>query len=267
MLECQETSESSGPSEAQVPVAGTGSGKKSGSPLVPGKWLYRPESWFVRLDPAAMFGREGRLEVELGSGDGSFLVEWARRNPETRFVGVERLLGRIRKLDRKAQRLGLENVRGLRIEASYCLEYLWPVAAVSALHVYFPDPWPKRRHRKNRLVNERFPALAAGVMPMGGEVHLRTDDEDYFAQMRDVFGKASGFREIEPPAGLIEVTTDFERGFNQKGIATKRASYRKIGEMVLIQTSITGPEPEPEAGPDRGPGEESGMGPVDELRD
>lgn len=195
--------------------------------IQPGRWLYRPASWFERLDPTLMFGRSAPLEVELGSGDGGFLVEWARRHPERDFAGLERLLGRVRKIDRKAQRLNLTNVRGLRIEASYSLEYLWPAGSVEVLHVYFPDPWPKRKHRKNRLVNERFPELAAMALRAGGVVHLRTDDLDYYTQMRSVFAAAPGFEEVETPADLLEVRTDFEREFNARGVVTLRASYRR----------------------------------------
>lgn len=199
----------------------------AGTALVPGKWLYRPVSWLDRLEPGRMFGRQAPFEVELGSGDGSFLAAWASLNPGTDFLGVERLLGRVRKVDRKAQRLGLTNVWGLRVEAGYCLEYLLPNLGVSALHVYFPDPWPKRRHRKNRLVNERFPALAAGVVPAGGVVYLRTDHEEYFGQMREVFGAAPGWQEVETPSELAGVVTDFEREFQARGISTHRAAYRR----------------------------------------
>ena len=82
--------------------------------------------------------------MELGCGDASFLVDYARRHPERNFIGVERLLGRLRKLDRKGRRAGLTNLRGVRIESSYFLEYLLPPHSVSALHVYFPDPWPNQ---------------------------------------------------------------------------------------------------------------------------
>jgi tRNA (guanine-N7-)-methyltransferase len=97
-------------------------------------------------------------------------------------------LGRLRKLDRKGRRLGLTNLRGVRIECGYFLEYLLPPGSVAALHVYFPDPWPKKKHRHRRLINERFPELARRVLQPGGVVYLRTDDADYFAQMQAVFG-------------------------------------------------------------------------------
>lgn len=166
------------------------------------------------------------LEVELGSGDGSFLAKWAGANPAVNFLGIERLLGRLRKLDRKGQRLALRNLRLMRIEASYFLEYLLPHHSTTALHIYFPDPWPKRKHRKYRLVNARFPEVAAQALVEGGIVYLRTDDDDYFTQMREVFAASPRFVEMETPAELAAVVTDFEREFNAKGIQTNRAAYR-----------------------------------------
>ena len=173
-----------------------------------------------------MFPVARPLEVELGSGDGSFLAQWAKLVSERNFLGVERLLGRLRKLDRKGQRAGLTNLRLMRIEASYFLEFLLPLASVEALHIYFPDPWPKRRHRKNRLVNERFPELVARVLAPAGVVYLRTDDEDYFGQMLEVFAADKRFAFMETPNDLAAVVTDFERGFQARGVATRRAAYR-----------------------------------------
>lgn len=178
------------------------------------------------IDPGQLFPRSQPLEVELGSGDGSFLVAYAQRRPERNFLGVERLLGRLRKVDRKGLRAGLANLRLIRVEASYLLEYLLPVESVSALHIYFPDPWPKRKHRKNRLVNERFPMLAARVLAPAGIVALRTDDADYFAQMTTAFAADTRFGLTETPPDLIEMTTDFERDFLGKGITTLRAAYQ-----------------------------------------
>ena len=177
------------------------------------------------LKLAELFEKPQPLEVELGCGDASFLVEYARRNPEINFVGVERLLGRISKLDKKGRRAGLQNLRGVRIESSYFLQFLLPAKSVSALHIYFPDPWPKKRHRKNRLINENFPALARAALAPGGIVYLRTDDADYFSQMTEVFGADKNFEKMETPVELAELLTDFERDFNARGIKTLRAAY------------------------------------------
>jgi len=191
--------------------------------------LYPLTSVVERLDLAKLFPRAQPLEVELGSGDASFLAEYARRHPEHNFIGVERLLGRMRKLDRKGQRAGLTNLRGVRIECSYFLEYLLPPGSATALHIYFPDPWPKRRHERHRLIAERFPALARQALAPGGTVYLRTDDETYFNQMLSVFGAAPAFLPVETPSDLAGLLTDFEREFQARGVKTLRAAYR-IGD-------------------------------------
>ena len=178
------------------------------------------------LQLAQLFPKSPPLEVELGSGDGSFLVAYSQLHPELNFIGVERLLGRIRKTDRKARRAGLVNLRGVRIESTYFLEYLLPKNSAAAIHVYFPDPWPKRKHRRHRLINARFPELVRQVLVPGGVVYLRTDDMDYFTQMTEVFGASAHFKAVETPPELSAVTTDFERGFNTQGIPTNRAAYR-----------------------------------------
>jgi tRNA (guanine-N7-)-methyltransferase len=182
-----------------------------------------------RLDLAQLFPTGRPLEVELGSGDGSFLAEYAALHPGSDFVGVERLLGRLRKLDRKGRRLGLANLRAVRIEASYFLEWLLPPKSARALHIYFPDPWPKRKHRKHRLINERFPTLAGEALAEGGAVYLRTDDADYYAQMKAVFAARPSFVEIATPEALAAVLTDFERGFLKRGVPTLRAAYQLAG--------------------------------------
>jgi tRNA (guanine-N7-)-methyltransferase len=188
--------------------------------------IYQPPSYFEVLDLARLFPLAQSLEVELGSGDGSFLVQYARANPERNFLGVERLLGRLRKIDRKGRRAGLNNLRAVRVEASYFLEYMLPPGSVRALHIYFPDPWPKRRHLGKRLVNEGFPKLARRVLSVEGLVHLRTDNASYFEQMKSVFEAAPEFRPVDHPQDLAGLATDFERDFLARGISTLSLSFK-----------------------------------------
>jgi tRNA (guanine-N7-)-methyltransferase len=189
--------------------------------------IYQLPTILQPLELTALFPQPQPLEVELGCGDASFLVEYARQNPAANFIGVERLLGRMEKLDRKGRRVGLSNVRGVRIESSYFLRYLLPPHSAVALHIYFPDPWPKKKHRRHRLINEQFPALARAALAPGGRVYLRTDDADYFAQMNEVFAAAAAeFNRVEAPPALAQITTDFERDFNAQGIPTLRAAFR-----------------------------------------
>jgi tRNA (guanine-N7-)-methyltransferase len=186
-----------------------------------------------RIDFAHLFPAQRPIEVELGAGDGSFILRWAAMHPERNLLAVERLLGRLRKIEKKGARAGLRNLRAMRIEAGYFTEYLVPVNAVSAFHIYFPDPWPKMRHRKNRLINPRFAEVLCNALRQEGIVFLRTDDADYFQQMKNVFDANRCFESAETPDELVSVKTDFEREFNLKGIETKRAAYRKVSEPEL----------------------------------
>jgi tRNA (guanine-N7-)-methyltransferase len=190
--------------------------------------LIQPASYVEPLDIGALFGVAQPLEVELGTGDGSFLVTWGAGHASHNFLGVERLLGRVRKAERKTRRAGLTNVRLLRIEARYFLEYLLPASSVIALHIYFPDPWPKRKHWRHRLINDQFATSAAKVLQPRGAVYLRTDDANYFAQMIDVFGRNASFEATETSAELRSVVTDFERDFQARGVGALRAAYRRL---------------------------------------
>lgn len=188
--------------------------------------IYELSSILNRLELSQLFPAPQPLEVELGSGDGSFLVDYALTHPECNVIGVERLLGRIRKMGRKAERAGLKNLRGIRIESSYFLKYLLPPHSAHALHIYFPDPWPKRKHRRHRLINEGFPGLAQGALQRSGVVYFRTDDSDYFEQMCAVFAANPVFQSVTTPPELAGLLTDFEKEFVSRGLNTLRAAYR-----------------------------------------
>ncbi|MCL5096240.1 MAG: tRNA (guanosine(46)-N7)-methyltransferase TrmB [Candidatus Omnitrophica bacterium] len=194
--------------------------------------IHRPESYVVPLDLQQVFPEPRPLEVELGSGDGSFLLDYARSHANCNFLGVERLLGRLRKLDRKGQQAGLTNLRLLRIEAGYCLAYLLPPASVHAFHVYFPDPWPKRRHHRRRLVNDRFMELVCRVLVQGGRIYLRTDDADYFACMSIAARRIPALRPVDTPPELSAVITDFESDFMARQIPVHRAAYENTNSTA-----------------------------------
>jgi tRNA (guanine-N7-)-methyltransferase len=175
-----------------------------------------------------LFPQVQPLHVELGAGDGSFFAAYAQAHPEWNFIGVERLLGRLRKIEKKAKRAGLENVRLVRIEAEYFTRYLLPANCAAAMHIYFPDPWPKRRHWKNRLINAEFTRVLQRVLVPDGVLYLRTDDAAYFEQMVESFRTNRAFEKIEMPRELLAFVTDFERGFHGRGVPTQHASYRRV---------------------------------------
>lgn len=185
--------------------------------------IYRPANYFEPLEWAAIFGREAPVEVDVGCGKGNFLVWLARSRPEHNFLGVDRQLKRLRKADKKVQRAGLTNVRLLRLEFSYVIAKLIPDASVAAYYIFFPDPWPKRRHAKHRLFNPEFVRQLRRTLTPGGEVHVATDNGPYFEQ---ILALMSGFEALPPLSWPAEAQTEFERIFLSKGEPVYRARWR-----------------------------------------
>ena len=184
----------------------------------------------ARLDLSALFpGREtAPLEVDLGSGDGAFLAEMAARFPERNFLGVERLLGRIRRTCKRLAHVGASNARLIRLESHYVVRWLLPPGSVQVFHVMFPDPWPKRRHHIHRLIQTSFLDDAWTALAPGGELRLTTDDAPYFQHMRQVFEPHAGFAEEPWDPGPDYPCTDFETLFRAKGLPIYRSLLRRI---------------------------------------
>lgn len=177
-----------------------------------------PSNYFQRLAPEEIFPGNAPLEVDFGCGDGSFLLEMARHHPERRFLGVERLLGRVRKVCRLAQRADLPNLKVLRLESLYTIEWLLPPHSVSRLHLLFPDPWPKARHHKRRIVQEPFLRALEQVLVPGGEFLFKTDHPEYFDWAReeiDAFARLTTLPWTEESFFYPE--TDFERQWKAAG--------------------------------------------------
>ncbi|PYI88021.1 MAG: tRNA (guanosine(46)-N7)-methyltransferase TrmB [Verrucomicrobia bacterium] len=190
--------------------------------------IFRPPSYVERINLDDLFPIRRPLEVELGSGDGSFIVEWARRNPDKNFIAVERLLGRLRKVDRKGLCADLPNLRVIRLEASYLTEYLLPSSVVAAFHIYFPDPWPKRKHHRRRLITAPFVNVVKQILVPGGAIYLRTDNEDYYTQITDIFRSNPNFQARETPSALAQLLTDFEQDYATRGVRTLRVAYQRV---------------------------------------
>jgi tRNA (guanine-N7-)-methyltransferase len=162
-----------------------------------------------------VFPSVGSLEVDLGCGDGSFLVAMALRHPERNYLGTERLLGRVRNTCRKAVRAGVNNVRLLRIENAYVVKNLLPPGSVSRFYVLFPDPWPKRRHWPRRLIQPEFLDAAAAALAPCGELRIKTDDAEYFEFIGKMAAGCALFAS-EPWEEQIP-PTDFERHYAAQG--------------------------------------------------
>ena len=195
-------------------------------PALPREFV--PSHYFQRINPRELL-RDGRpLEVDLGCGDGSFLLEMARHHPERDFLGVERLLGRVRKVCRKAQRAGLDNLHVLRLESRYAVEWLFPPASVTRLHVMCPDPWPKVRHHRRRLVQTGFLDAVRDVLMPGGEWLFMTDHEEYFQWTADKVAEHGGWERLEwSEDSFFHPKTDFQVQWEAEGRSMWRLRCRK----------------------------------------
>ena len=189
---------------------------------------YFPPDYFRKLEKAEIFPDPGRpLEIDLGCGDGGFLVAMAARHPERNFLGVERLLGRVRKVCRKAERASLTNVKVLRLESSYALEWLLPDSCASRVHLLFPDPWPKKKHHKRRLVTAEFCTALVRVLAPGGEFLFKTDHREYFEQSLAPLEENSDLQpEDWPGDAFFYPQTDFERIWREEGRRVYSARFK-----------------------------------------
>ncbi len=181
-----------------------------------------PDSIVEQLDFSQVFGREAPVEIDIGCGDGAFLVEMAKRHPDRDFLGTERLLGRVRKSCRRGGDAGLRNVRVLQLESFYTTKYLLPPDSISVFHVLFADPWPKRKHKRRRLINPPFLDAARIALTSDGILNLATDHQDYVTYIRELISKRSDFVEIPQPPGLNYPMTDFEKRFREKNLPIHR---------------------------------------------
>ncbi|HUK84178.1 MAG TPA: tRNA (guanosine(46)-N7)-methyltransferase TrmB [Verrucomicrobiae bacterium] len=189
--------------------------------------IYKPANWLDPLDWAAVFGGPQPIEIDIGCGKGAFLLWAAQVRPQHNFVGVERQLVRLRKVDKKVQRAGLRNIRLLRIEAGYFVSKLVPNDSVSAYHIYFPDPWPKRRHHSRRLFKPAFVGELHRTLTRGGVVNVASDDVDYFSQIQKEMVESKQFA-AEPAEGLPpEARTEFENAFLNQGKKIFRARFAR----------------------------------------
>jgi len=180
------------------------------------------------VELAALFGRRAPLEVDLGCGDGSFLVALAAQHPECNYLGIEKLFGRTRTSCKRIERAGLANVRVGRVDIIRAVTFLLSPKSVDVFYIMFPDPWPKRRHERRRVVTLELLESIAKALVTKGVLHLATDQREYFEQMLRISGETQMFEKFAVEGTLPRTT--FEQRFLEAGAPIYRLGLRKLSE-------------------------------------
>ena len=176
-----------------------------------------------------VFGNEAPVEIEVGFGKGLFLLTASQQRPDVNFLGIE--------IERKyqlftANRLAKRNLHNVRLACGDAREFLKdkvPVGSVQAVHVFFPDPWWKKRHHKRRLFTAEFAAACARVLQDGGQLHVMSDVEEYFEIITGLLARQT--RLVRQPIGELHSNyqTNFERKYRLAGKPIYGASYLATG--------------------------------------
>ena len=167
------------------------------------------------LDLDAVFGRKARRVLDIGFGDGDALMTAAANYPELDYVGVEVHEPGIGHLLVLLQRGGLENVRIIDRDAVDVIEHMFPPTSFAAVKLLFPDPWPKKRHHKRRLIQLDFVTSLARILEPQGLLHIATDWSNYAEHTLEVLDESSCFEAIQPesladPSLVFRAPTKFE---------------------------------------------------------
>ncbi|HKQ98383.1 MAG TPA: tRNA (guanosine(46)-N7)-methyltransferase TrmB [Candidatus Polarisedimenticolia bacterium] len=182
----------------------------------------------------AIFGRVAPVEMEIGVGKGRFLLDAATRHPETDFLGLEWSVKHLRIARDRAAARGLRNLRLHRGDARHVLASLVADGALERVHVFCPDPWPKKRHHKRRLFVPETTRHLERVLRPGGYLNVSTDYAEYFEAIVEVVGAVTGLARAEDPRlpadGETAGRTNYEVKYLAAGRAIHRATWRRPAE-------------------------------------
>lgn len=168
------------------------------------------------------------MEIEIGSGDGTFLLHALRQRPDVLLLGIEWSSGKVRRLAPRLARLGTPRVRLLRADAVCVVSHLIPTGTIEAYHVYFPDPWPKRRHAERRLFSRAVIAHIARTLRPGGRLFVATDVASYHAEIRARVVASGSFAERASDAAHPGLATGFARKYSAAGRPLYVATFDRV---------------------------------------
>lgn len=178
--------------------------------------------YYLPLSLSQVFGNKAEAALEIGFGDGDFLIETAGRKADWNFVGIEIKGKRFRKAVSRAEKKKIKNIRFLVMDARIAIEEVFSPNTFSEVYINFPDPWPKERHKKHRIINTDFLEKLSRIMKAEGVLEIASDHKEYISYILDVLDKTATFKCAFPPTRYVISPTDrpqtkYETEFREKG--------------------------------------------------
>ena len=199
-----------------------------------GEYLYALEQFSAPHDMASLFARPAPLEIEVGSGKGLFLDTASEQIPLHNYLGIEVARRYARFTAARLASTRRANARVLQGDAEQLFEEFLETGQVHAVHVYFPDPWWKKRHHKRRVMNDRFLRNVQRVLAPTGRLHFWTDVQDYYESTLDRIAAATSLQGPErvwerPVSHDLDYRTHFERRTRLQNLPVYRAEFTAPG--------------------------------------
>lgn len=192
----------------------------------------------ARFDLAACFDRPAPTELEIGVGKAGFLLREARAHPDRNYLGIEWASQYYRHAADRLARWGVSNARVMRADAGHLVTHQLSADSLDAIHIYHPDPWPKKRHHKRRIFQPAFVAAVGRVLIPGGRLYVQTDHAEYFGHIRDVL-------RAEPSLAIVDDLTNEATGPETNFEIKYRREGRPIYRVTAVRRSVGGESPPP----------------------
>lgn len=193
-------------------------------------YAFDPQS---TIDFKQLFGNDYPVWLDIGFGNGESIIHAAQLHPEVNFLGIEVHLPGVGHLLMAIEELGLNNVRIIRNDAVDMMQLFMADASLAAVHVYFPDPWHKKRHHKRRIMNQEFLDLVEKKLQPGGRLHYASDWQPYALEVQELLGNNSWLKNQAADNGFSKrpewrPVTKFER----RGIKLNHGTYDLIMQKI-----------------------------------
>ena len=214
-----------------------------GKPLISFAQIIEQDPYFLDIDERpdwqAQFGNTNPLKLEIGFGMGNFLIEMAAKESDSNFIGIDFYHKGIRKIMTRIRNLQLENIRIVYGDIRSKISILCQDGELETVYINFPDPWPKKRHIKRRLIKPEFINQLAQKLGLEGSAYLATDSESYANEMLNYFNAETLFQNLDDNQGFIKERIDlpkskYEKNFINAGEKVFYLEYHRLAAVSSI---------------------------------